>query len=103
MERGMETHGMDMARTTDDRSHGVSDSRGTLGSGGVSSLFLSLTMTMMMMMMTGANDGVILPSSTPTDTLVRSSRAYTRVLLAACYTGRLAAGIPRWWVVGGGG
>lgn len=41
------------------------------------SLFLSLTMT------TGDDvgaNGVILPSSTPTDTLVRSSRAYTRVL-----------------------
>lgn len=46
----------------------------------------------------GAN-GVIPPSSTPTDTLVRSSRAYTRVLYRVLHGSRHRDSA----VVGGGG
>lgn len=66
-----------------------------LGLGWRLSVFLSLTMTMG----DDCANGVILPSSTPTDTLVRSSRAYTRVLYRVLHGSRRRDSA----VVGGGG
>lgn len=89
MERGMETHTTEWIwHTRRMIGHG-------LGLGWRLSVFLSLTMTMGD---DGAN-GVILPSSAPTDTLVRSSRAYTRVLCRVLHGSRHRDSA----VVGGGG